>query len=73
MTAEQLIVVIGSLTTLMLGVVRVLVEVRRTHRAVNSRMDELVTLTRAAAFARGQLAGPEPPAGHSAPPSQRGP
>jgi hypothetical protein len=73
MTVEQFVSVILALAALLGGLARVWVEVRRTHKAVNSRLDELVKITRDAAYARGQLAGPNPASGAPAPSSARGP
>ncbi len=59
MTAQDWTVVIGSIATALVLVIaavgRVLVQVQATHNLVNSRMTELLELTRTSARAEGKL------------------
>jgi hypothetical protein len=54
-----LVVALGALTT---AIVRLHDSVAKTHTLVNSRMDELLALTRESSRAAGRLEGPMPPA-----------
>jgi hypothetical protein len=67
---EQWIALCGALTTVLLAAARVIFEVRRTHRLVNSRMDELLALTRKSSLAEGRLESPHELGAN--PPRQRG-
>lgn len=49
------IAVIGSITAIVLAYLKLQGEIRATHKLVNSRMDELLELTRVAALAAGRL------------------
>ena len=55
MDPQIAIAAISAMAAIVLGYFRLMVEVRETHRIVNSRMDELLELTRVASFARGKL------------------
>ena len=55
MDPQIAIAAISAMAAIVLGYFRLMTEVRETHRVVNSRMDELLELTRVAAFARGKL------------------
>ena len=61
MSPEQLVAVVGALATIAIALVRLYGEIRSVHHLVNSRMTELLDLTRQAARAQGVLdAGQEP-------------
>ena len=49
------IALISAVTAIILGFFKLLVEIRNTHDLVNSRMTELLELTRVEATARGKL------------------
>jgi hypothetical protein len=55
MSAAELTAVLGALTALVVAVGALLVQVRQLHGLVNSRMGELLMLTRRAALAEGKL------------------
>jgi hypothetical protein len=55
MSPEQFVAILGALATL-IGALAVLIgQVRKTHELVNSRMDELLVLTKKSALAEGRL------------------
>jgi hypothetical protein len=54
-TVAVLIAVVSSLTTITLGYFKLLSDLRATHELVNSRMTELLTLTRESATAKANL------------------
>jgi hypothetical protein len=56
MTVEQFVSIMTALTALIAAVGAVFIQVRATHVAVNSRMTELLDLTRSAGHAEGALA-----------------
>ena len=53
-SAGELTALIGGLTALVIAVGALLVQIGRLHTLVNSRMTELLDLTRQAAFSAGQ-------------------
>ena len=55
MSPEQLVAVVGALATIAIALVRLYGEIRSVHHLVNSRMTELLDLTRKAARAQGVL------------------
>jgi len=55
MSVEQFVTIIGALTALIVAVTAALVQLRQTHELVNSRMTELLEVTRGAARAEGKL------------------
>jgi hypothetical protein len=55
MSAAELTAVLGALTALVVAVGALLVQVRQLHGLVNSRMGELLALTRRAALAEGKI------------------
>ena len=57
MTVEQVIALTGAITALVVAVTACLVQITRTHELVNSRMTELLELTRSSAKAQGVLEG----------------
>lgn len=57
LSAEQFVAIMGALTALIVATTAAVVQLRQTHGIVNSRMTELVELTRKASFAEGKLAG----------------
>jgi hypothetical protein len=57
-TPSELTALVGALTALIVAVGALLVQVRQLHGLVNSRMGELLELTRRASLAEGKLAGP---------------
>jgi len=61
----QLAAVLTGLAAVLVGLAQVIRELRAYHRAVNSRMDELLELTRTSSRAEGKLAGPDEPSGIS--------
>jgi len=52
---EQLVTVFGALATMTVAIVRLWIELRAVHGLINSRMTELLELTRKAARAQGAL------------------
>jgi hypothetical protein len=56
-TTEQVIALLVALTGLIAALTRLFVQVRQTHQLINSRMDQLLELTRASALAAGRLEG----------------
>jgi hypothetical protein len=66
--ASAVVAILGALTALIIALVQLNSKVQKTHDAVNSRMEEMLALTRASSLAQGKLAGPDvPPAEQSAP------
>jgi hypothetical protein len=61
MTPEQFVAVAGALAALLASVGVLIGQVRATHKLVNSRLDELIALTRKAALAEGRLSEREHP------------
>lgn len=61
MTPEQFVAVAGALAALLASVGVLIGQVRATHKLVNSRLDELIALTRKAALAEGRLSERENP------------
>jgi hypothetical protein len=63
MTAQDWVAIIGAvaggLVTILGACGAVYVQVRKTHNLVNSRMSQLLELTKTSAIAEGRLAGPE--------------
>ena len=55
MTVEQFIAILAALTALSTAVGVAIAQLRQTHNLVNSRMSELLAITRAAAHAQGVL------------------
>ena len=53
------IAVIGSITAIVLAYLKLQGEIRATHKLVNSRMDELLELTRVSSEAAGRLSAVE--------------
>ncbi len=51
----QIVAILGAITALIGAMVQLIREVRRTHRLVNSRMDELLALTASSSRAEGVL------------------
>jgi hypothetical protein len=58
MSPEQFVAVLGAVTALVIAVSGVFIQVRQTHQLVNSRMTQLVNLTRDSSLAQGKLEGP---------------
>ena len=58
MTIEQFIAIMCALAALLGGVARCIAELRAYHRAVNSKMDQLLALTASSSRAAGRLEGP---------------
>jgi hypothetical protein len=56
---DQWIALAGALCTVLIAVARLIHEVRKTHDLVNSRMTELLELTRSSSRAQGKLEGPD--------------
>jgi hypothetical protein len=54
-TAQEFVTLLGALTALTGAVTALIVQARQTHALVNSRMTELLELTRSASRAEGQL------------------
>jgi hypothetical protein len=54
MTPEQFTAILVALTGLLGAIGALFVQLGRTHRLVNSRMDELLRLTRASGVTEGQ-------------------
>jgi hypothetical protein len=67
MTPEQLAAILGSAASLLAALLAIYRQTRITHELVNSRLTELLALTRRASLAEGRLQGPE------GPPDQKGP
>lgn len=61
MTVDQFIAVLGALGTLLAAVTACFIQVRQVHALVNSRMTELLELTRHSAVADTKLAAPVSP------------
>lgn len=57
MTVEQFDSLLGAITALIVAVTACYVQLRQTHKLVNSRMTELVEATRASAQLKGELEG----------------
>jgi len=57
--AQIVIAVIGSITAIVLAYIKLQGEIRATHKLVNSRMDELLELTRVSSEAVGRLSAVE--------------
>ena len=57
--ASGTVALIGALTALVVAVARLNTKTAATHELVNSRMTELLELTRKSSMAQGRLAGPE--------------
>lgn len=55
MTPEQFVAIIVASTALIAAITAMLVQLRRTHDLVNSKMTELLELTRRSARAEGVL------------------
>lgn len=64
MSPEQWLALAVAMASVLASFVGILSEVRKTHQLVNSRMDELLRITRTSSFAQGKLEGPSdgPPA-----------
>jgi len=58
-TPEQFVAILTALTALVGAMVAVLRQVHQTHALVNSRMEELLALTRTSSRAEGRLEGPD--------------
>jgi hypothetical protein len=67
-TPAEFSIILGAITALVVAVAGLIFQVRQTHALVNSRMTELVELTRKSAFARGKLEAGEEPHGLGAVP-----
>jgi hypothetical protein len=61
-SSELIIAAIGGVVAIVLGWFKLLAEQRRTHDLVNSRMTELLELTRRSSYAAGRL---DPPSGEN--------
>lgn len=59
MTPELGIASLSAIVAIVLGFFKLLTDIHRTHELVNSRMDELLELTRSASYAAGRLSGPD--------------
>jgi hypothetical protein len=57
-TPEQFTGLIGALTGLLVAVTALAVQVHAWHKQINSRMDQLLEVTRDSARAEGKLEGP---------------
>jgi hypothetical protein len=57
-TVDQFVAVIGAFTALLVAVTALAVQVHAWHKQINSRMDQLLEITRSAAIAEGKLEGP---------------
>jgi hypothetical protein len=55
MTPEQFVTILGAVTALLIAVTGLYVQVTRLHQQVNSRMTELLSLTRSSAHAEGVI------------------
>jgi len=60
MSPEQLVAVLTAITALIAAVGAVYVQVRQTHKLINSRMTELLELTKSSAHAEGVIEGQQP-------------
>ena len=60
-TIDQLTALVVAVTALIAAVGVTYAQVRQTHKLVNSRMDELMTTTRALAHAQGKAEATVPP------------
>jgi hypothetical protein len=68
-TPEQFVAILGAVTTAIVAIAGVYVQLHQLHAKVNGRLTELLVLTRAAALAEGKLEGlGHPPAGAEPPP-----
>jgi hypothetical protein len=56
-SVEQYVALLGAVTALVVAVGAILVQLRQLHTLTNSRMSELLELTRKASEAEGFLAG----------------
>ena len=67
MTPEQFAAVLVAFAAVLGGVARCIAEVRAYHRAVNSKMDALLTLTAKSSLAEGRLEAQQeaPPTGEA--------
>jgi hypothetical protein len=61
MSTEQFVAILTAIATVLGAVTRVIVELRVYHRAVNSKMDTLLTLTAKSSHAAGVLEGSTAP------------
>lgn len=61
MNPNEWAVFFTAIGAVLAALARVIFEVRRTHHAVNSRMDLLLEITAEASLAAGKLAGPDAP------------
>ena len=59
--ASATVAIIGALTALVIAVTRLNSRVQETHELVNSRMTELLELTRASSLAEGKLNAADKP------------
>lgn len=57
MTVEQFVAVLGGFAVVLGGLAKVISELREYHRAVNSKMDQLLQLTAVSSHASGVLEG----------------
>ena len=55
MSPEQFAAILFGIAAILGGIARTIAELRAYHRAVNSKMDELLAITESSAFARGRL------------------
>lgn len=55
MSVEQFVAILGALAALATATAALVLQVREYHKAVNSKMDQVLELTRAAAYAEGEL------------------
>jgi hypothetical protein len=69
---EQFVAIMGSITALIGAVTVAIVQLRQTHSLVNSRMSELLDVTKRASLAEGRLEGPGPPGGSEISRGERG-
>jgi hypothetical protein len=56
-TPEQLVAVLGAITALIVAIGGLYVQFAQLHRQLNSRMDQLLELTKTSATAEGKLQG----------------
>lgn len=65
MTGVEWVSIIGAIAAALVAIIgaiaRLYVLVGRTHKLVNSRMDQLLASVKSASLAEGKLAGPDQP------------
>lgn len=65
MTTEQLVTILGAVAAVLAAVGKILYELRQYQHAVNSRLDQLLDVTRTSARAEGVLSAGQPDVGSS--------